>query len=267
MQAVRATVEKSKQVVESCQAEVNQLKTDHKRKNEKEKERRLPQATLKQTDAIWKCGPHLQPSDALSRVHSRRSKYTWRCRGLRPPLPNSDLHPNNQESTLSHSHMETSMFMPQPQVMDSSSYASTNAGLKYPESGADPLLPREQLETVLSNHTTVIVKIWLTLQSPLIVNAHIPRDSGPMTHPEAWGLQECLEPPRFNWTQETLQLALFFLIANWEDFETSSWRELLSQTLDSQDKFLGTDFGGASKGSMSGVSLPADTVQGSQQSH
>ena len=36
------------------------------------------------TGAVWERGPHLQPSDALSRVHGGRPKYSWRCRGLGP---------------------------------------------------------------------------------------------------------------------------------------------------------------------------------------
>ena len=77
-----------------------------------------------------------------------------------------------------------------------------------------PLLPTEQLETVLRNQTTVIMKIWLTLQSPLIANTHIQGILAPWH--TLMGAPGTLRPPRFNWTQGTLQLALFFLIAHWE---------------------------------------------------
>lgn len=64
--------------------------------------------------------------------------------------------------------------------------------------GVEPifLLPEGQLQTVLRNQTTVIMNIWLTLQSPRIANAHIRGILDPWHIPT--GAPGTLRPPRFD---------------------------------------------------------------------
>ncbi|XP_051838635.1 BRISC complex subunit Abraxas 2 isoform X1 [Antechinus flavipes] len=160
VQAVCIDVEKSERMVESFQAEVNKLKKQiTQRKNEKEqeiknhfinrKEKEEEKACMK-TQYIGKglqqalLNRHLsaETSEPGFSVRLPYSGFEVEGRALTdaepsdPPPPYSDFNPACQESTLGHSLLESGAFMPRPQAVGSSSFVSTNAGLKYSGNGA-----------------------------------------------------------------------------------------------------------------------------------
>uniref|UniRef100_A0A2H6NHR2 MPN domain-containing protein n=1 Tax=Micrurus carvalhoi TaxID=3147026 RepID=A0A2H6NHR2_9SAUR len=134
VQAVCIDVEKSERTVESFQAEVNKLKRQiSQRKDEKEQEIRLQQTLLNRqmsNDTMELVFiPQIAHPGFVVESNLEESDVSD------PPPPYADFSVINHDSAVRSGVLESSVFMPRPQAVGSSSYTSTKTGLKYSGSG------------------------------------------------------------------------------------------------------------------------------------
>ncbi|XP_042315477.1 BRISC complex subunit Abraxas 2 [Sceloporus undulatus] len=139
VQAVCIDLEKSERAVESFQAEVNKLKRQiSQRKNEKEQKIRLQQTILSRQISTDNLEPIFIPrmSHAGFAVEGSNLEESDTSD---PPPPYADFNVINHDSAIRPNVLENNVFMPRPQAVGSSSYVSTNTGLKHSGNGTSML--------------------------------------------------------------------------------------------------------------------------------
>ncbi|XP_062988854.1 BRISC complex subunit Abraxas 2 isoform X2 [Elgaria multicarinata webbii] len=135
VQAVCIDVEKSERSVETFQAEVNKLKRQiSQRKNEKEQEIRLQQTILSRQMSNDTSEPEFIPRMSHAGFAVEGSNLE-ESEASDPPPPYADFSVINHDSAVRPGVLESNAFMPRPQAVGSSSYVSTNTGLKHSGNG------------------------------------------------------------------------------------------------------------------------------------
>lgn len=152
----------------------------------------------KQTDAAWNFGTSGQSSDALTGFVAEGWSTLGDAEDSGPPPSYSGFSLTQSGKYFEPFSMESSVFVPWPQAMGSSNYASTSAGLKYPRSGAD-FLPSQRVagdrleESDKSDYENLIDLTELSNRE----YSHS-RNSGSVTYSHGVSRNTQTSPPRFN---------------------------------------------------------------------